>query len=65
LAFGSDAPGEDVAMGDASNHGAYRLPNGFEEIDPKLDLEDERALTRDSTAAFPGMDQDSFLLMLF
>lgn len=58
LAFGSDAPGD--VMGDASNNDTYRLPDGFEEIDPKLDVEDERALTRDSTAAFPGRIMDSF-----
>jgi len=56
LPFGSDAPG-DVAMGDVSNDETYRLPDGFEEIDPKLDLGDERALTRDCSAAFPGMAQ--------
>lgn len=54
LALGSDAPGEDAI---ASNDETYRLPDGFEEIDPKLDLEDERALTRDSSAAFPGTGQ--------
>ena len=44
-------------MGDVSNDETYRLPGGFEEIDPKLDVEDERELTRDSSAAFPGMAQ--------
>jgi len=44
-------------MGNVSVDETYRLPDGFEEIDPKLDLEDEQALTRDSSAAFPGMVQ--------
>lgn len=32
----------------------YRMPDGFEDINPDLDIEEERTLARDGSAAFPG-----------
>lgn len=33
---------------------SYRMPDGFEDIDPPLDLDEERTLARDNSASFPG-----------
>lgn len=54
LDLGSDVPGEDAAMKDFEDHYQDRLPDGFEEIAPQLNREDERAFTRDTSAAFAG-----------
>jgi len=50
LTLGDDAPGEEVNM----EVDETMMPDGPEELNPRLDHSEERALLRDSTASFPG-----------
>lgn len=60
LPLSSDAPGEGVTVQDEDS---YRLPDGFEDIDPPLDLDEERTLARDNSASFPGKSAKPSLIM--
>lgn len=55
LDLGSDAPGEEIVVDNASmSYAGTPLVNGTESPEQPLNRKEERALVRESTASFPG-----------